>query len=66
MYFTLGSLEHRLEALLERILLFGGAFHTEWEDPEVVVLNCCDRINLVTSELRRIRNARSSLVLFDL
>ena len=66
MYFTLGSLEHRLEALLERILLFGGVFHTEWEDPEIVGLDCCDRANPVTSELRRIRNARSSLVLFDL
>ncbi len=62
----LGSLEHRLEALLERMLQFGGAFHTEWGDPEVVELDCCDRVNLVTIELRRIRDARSSLVLFDL
>ena len=62
----LGILEHRLEALLERILQFGGAFHTEWEYPEVVGLDCCDRVNLVTSEMRRIRDARSSLVLLDL
>jgi hypothetical protein len=66
MYFTMGSLEHRLWALLERVLQFGGALHTEWEDPEVVELDCCDRVNLVTIELRRIRGARSSLVLFDL
>ena len=29
MYFTLGSLEHRLEALLEWMLQFGGVFYTE-------------------------------------
>lgn len=66
MYFTLGNLEHRLWALLEGMLQFGGAFHTEWGDPEVVELDCCDRVNLVTIELRRIRGARPSLVLFDL
>lgn len=65
-YFTLGSLEHRLQALFERMLQFGGAFHTEWEDPEVVELDCCARVNLGTTALRRIGDARSSLVLFDL
>ena len=60
------SLEHRLKVLLEQILLFGGAFHTEQRNPEVIELHCRDRINLVTSEMRRIRDARSSLVLLDL
>ena len=48
------------------MLQFGGAFHAECIDPEVVGLDCCDRINPVTSELRKIRNARSTLVLFEL
>jgi hypothetical protein len=51
---------------LERIVQFGGIFHPEWGDPEVVELDCYARVNLVTIELRRIRDARSSLVLFDL
>jgi hypothetical protein len=65
-YFTLGILEHKLKVLLERILLLGDAFHTERRNPEVIEQDCCDRINRVTSGLRRIMNARSSLVLFDL
>ena len=51
---------------MERMLQFGGKFRTDCEDPEVVELDFCDRVNLVTIELRRIRNARSSLVLLDL
>ena len=37
------------------MLQFGGGFPPEWGDPEVVELDCLDKSNLVTIELRRIR-----------
>lgn len=35
------------------MLQFGGGFPSEWGDPDVVELDCFDRANLVTIELRR-------------
>ncbi|MDY6917261.1 MAG: TIGR04076 family protein [Chloroflexota bacterium] len=38
------------------MLQFGGSFPAEWGgDPDVVELECMDRANAVTIELRRIR-----------
>lgn len=37
------------------MLQFGGGFPVEWGDPDVVELDCIDKANLVTIELRRIR-----------
>lgn len=37
------------------MLQFGGGFPAEWGDPDVVVLECMDRANVVKIELRRIR-----------
>ncbi|MGB2800498.1 MAG: TIGR04076 family protein [Dehalococcoidia bacterium] len=37
------------------MLQFGGSFPAEWGDPDVVQLECMDRANAVTIELRRIR-----------
>lgn len=37
------------------MLQFGGGFPAEWGDPDVVELDCMDKANLVTIELRRIR-----------
>ncbi len=41
------------------MLEFGGNFPEEWGDPEVAVLDCMDRQNTVTIELRRIRSEGS-------
>ncbi len=35
------------------MLQFGGGFPKEWGDPDVVNVECMDRSNLVTLELRR-------------
>ncbi len=37
------------------MLQFGGSFPAEWGDQDVVELDCMDKWNLVTIELRRIR-----------
>ena len=38
------------------MLQFGGGFPAEWvEDPDVVELECMDRVNAVKIELRRIK-----------
>ena len=37
------------------MLQFGGGFPPEWGDPDVVEMDCLDKFNLVTIELRRIR-----------
>ena len=37
------------------MLQFGGGFPPEWGDPDVVEMDCLDKWNLVTIELRRIR-----------
>ena len=37
------------------MLQFGGAFPPEWGDQDVVELGCLDKSNLVTIELRRIK-----------
>jgi uncharacterized repeat protein (TIGR04076 family) len=36
------------------MLQFGGGFPREWGDPDVVQLDCFDKANLVTLELRRV------------
>lgn len=38
------------------MLQFGGGFPPEWGNPDVVELDCMDKWNLVTLELRRIRS----------
>ena len=38
------------------MLQFGGGFPAEWGDPEVVELGCMDKGNMVTIELRRMRD----------
>jgi len=38
------------------MLQFGGGFPEEWGGPEAVELCCLDPQNLVTMELRRIRD----------
>jgi uncharacterized repeat protein (TIGR04076 family) len=38
------------------MLQFGGGFPPEWGDPDVVELDCMDKWNLVTMELRRIKD----------
>ncbi len=37
------------------MLQFGGGFPPEWGNPEVVQMDCIDKANLVTIELRRVR-----------
>ena len=37
-------------------LQFGGGFPAEWGDPDVVELDCMDKTNQVTIELRRTRD----------
>lgn len=37
------------------MLEFGGGFPAEWGDPDVVELECVDRVNAVKIELRRIK-----------
>jgi hypothetical protein len=37
------------------MLQFGGGFPAEWGDPDVIEMDCMDKWNLVTIELRRIR-----------
>ncbi|MGD9818265.1 MAG: TIGR04076 family protein [Desulfomonilaceae bacterium] len=36
------------------MLQFGGGFPPEWGDPNVIELDCMDKHNLVTIELRRV------------
>ncbi len=38
------------------MLQFGGGFPAEWGNPDVVELDCMDKGNLVTIELKRIRD----------
>lgn len=37
------------------MLQFGGGFPKEWGNPDVVTVECMDRANLVTLELRRVK-----------
>ena len=38
------------------MLQFGGAFPSDWgSDPDIVELECVDKINTVTIELRRVK-----------
>ena len=37
------------------MLQFGGGLPPEWGDPDVIELDCMDKHNLVTIELRRIQ-----------
>ena len=37
------------------MLQFGGGFPAEWGDPDVIEMDCLDKWNLVTIELKRIR-----------
>jgi len=37
------------------MLQFGGGFPVEWGGPDVVSLECMDRMNVVKIELKRIR-----------
>jgi uncharacterized repeat protein (TIGR04076 family) len=38
------------------MLQFGGGFPEEWGDPDVVELNCLDKNNAVSLQLRRMRD----------
>jgi uncharacterized repeat protein (TIGR04076 family) len=38
------------------MLQFGGGFPAEWGDPDVIEMDCMDKANAVTIELRRIRD----------
>jgi uncharacterized repeat protein (TIGR04076 family) len=38
------------------MLQFGGGFPSEWGNPDVVELDCMDKKNAVTIELKRIRD----------
>ncbi len=38
------------------MLQFGGGFPAEWGNPDVVELDCIDKANAVTLELRRTRD----------
>jgi len=37
------------------MLQFGGGLPSDWGDPDVVELDCVDKVNAVTIELRRVR-----------
>jgi uncharacterized repeat protein (TIGR04076 family) len=37
------------------MLQFGGGYPAEWGDPDVIEVDCVDKMNTVTIELRRIR-----------
>ena len=37
------------------MLQFGGGFPAEWGSPDVVELECIDKVNVVKIELRRIK-----------
>ena len=37
------------------MLQFGGSFPSEWGDQDVVTLDCMDKYNQLTIELRRVR-----------
>jgi len=37
------------------LLQFGGGYPPEWGDPDVIELECMDKVNAVKIELRRIR-----------
>ncbi|MGO9119382.1 MAG: TIGR04076 family protein [Desulfomonilaceae bacterium] len=38
------------------MLQFGGGFPAEWGNPDLVELDCMDKANMVTIELKRIRD----------
>ncbi|MDD5010171.1 MAG: TIGR04076 family protein [Syntrophorhabdaceae bacterium] len=48
-----GYLYHSLFPYLV-MLQFGGGFPVEWGNPDVVEIDCMDKMNVVTIELRRI------------
>ena len=48
-----GYLYHSLFPYLI-MLQFGGGFPVEWGNPDVVEIDCMDKMNVVTIELRRI------------
>lgn len=37
------------------MLQFGGSFPADWGDPDLIEIDCVDKSNTVTLELRRIR-----------
>lgn len=37
------------------MLQFGGGFPSEWGDPNIVVLDCVDKVNAVKIELKRLQ-----------
>ncbi|MDY6892112.1 MAG: TIGR04076 family protein [Chloroflexota bacterium] len=37
------------------MLQFGGSFPPDWGDPDVLELDCMDKYNLATIELKRVR-----------
>ncbi|MFA6223686.1 MAG: TIGR04076 family protein [Desulfomonilaceae bacterium] len=49
-----GFLYHQIFPYLV-MLQFGGGFPSEWGDPDVVEMDCFDKSNVVTIELKRIR-----------
>ncbi len=48
-----GFLYHQIFPYLI-MLQFGGGFPPEWGDPNVIEMECMDKHNLVTIELRRV------------
>jgi uncharacterized repeat protein (TIGR04076 family) len=40
------------------MLQFGGGFPVEWGNPDVVELDCMDKMNAVTIELRRVAETK--------
>lgn len=40
------------------MLQFGGSFPAEWGNPDMVTVECLDRANLVSLELRRVREQK--------
>ncbi|MBP6941060.1 MAG: TIGR04076 family protein [Syntrophorhabdaceae bacterium] len=40
------------------MLQFGGGFPVEWGNPDVVEIDCIDKMNCVTVELRRITETK--------
>lgn len=41
------------------MLQMGGGFSADWGDPDVVAMECIDRTNAVTLELRRHRDLKA-------
>ena len=50
-----GFLYHQIFPYLV-MLQFGGGFPRQWGDPDVVEMDCFDKSNVVTIELKRIRD----------